>query len=213
MRSAWARPCLPPPSSNLLTHSHSPRLCSRRHGPARASRVQMAAFPSLYLIVGGVEMMMMMRPRKIISRTRNLSTGYSYLEVKARDRSITKHCGRAPWPEEDSPVLQHSSSAFTALHGASSLSASERKWVLSQPARVGLCYVGTEMFPARGREAKSLLTTIMHIQFYFMIGCTCPLLRYDRIGLSSPNLYLDISQMLRGKGSNKKIGMHSLVCL
>ena len=132
--------CLPLPSSNLLTHSHSPRLCSR-HGPARASRVQMAAFPSsLYLIVGGVEMMMMMmmmRPRKFIRRTRNLSTGYSYREAKARERDITKHCGRAPWPEEDSPVVQHSSSAFTALHGTSSLSASERKWVLSQPARVG----------------------------------------------------------------------------
>ena len=157
--------CLPFPSLNLLTHSHSPRLCGRRHGPARASRVQMAAFPSLYLIVGGVEMiMMMMKPRKIIRRTRNLSTEYSYLEAKARDRDITKLCGCAPWPEEDSPVLQHSSSAFTALHGTTSLSASERKWVLSPPARVGLCYVGTEMFPARGREAKSLLTTIRHIR-------------------------------------------------
>ena len=37
-----------------------------------ARGVQMAAFPSLYLIVVvGVEMMMMMRPRKIISQTRN----------------------------------------------------------------------------------------------------------------------------------------------
>ena len=53
--------------SDLLTHSHSPRAqwqCARG--------VQMAAFPSLYLIVVGVEMMVM-KPRKVISQTLDLS--------------------------------------------------------------------------------------------------------------------------------------------